>query len=295
MSSPRPSFLCPSSMLLLLLLVCSVFLVSAGNFYQDFDITWGDGRGKILNGGQMLTLSLDKASGSGFKSNKEYLYGKIDMQLKLVPGNSAGTVTAYYLSSQGPTWDEIDFEFLGNVSGQPYTLHTNVFTQGKGNREQQFHLWFDPTKDFHTYSILWNAKHIIFFVDGITIRVFRNMEGIGIPFPKNQPMRIYSSLWNADDWATQGGRVKTDWNNAPFVASYRNFNANACVWSSRGSSSCGSKSLESVSDNNSWMNYEPDSNNRKWLRWVRKNYMVYDYCADASRFPQGFPTECKRL
>ena len=76
-----------------------IIAASAGNFYKDFDITWGDRRAKIFNGGQLLTLSLDKASGSGFQSKNEYLFGRIDMQLKLVAGNSAGTVTAYYVSS----------------------------------------------------------------------------------------------------------------------------------------------------------------------------------------------------
>ncbi|XP_010670334.2 probable xyloglucan endotransglucosylase/hydrolase protein 23 [Beta vulgaris subsp. vulgaris] len=273
-----------------LLFASFIAIASAGNFYKDFDITWGDGRGKIINNGQLLTLSLDKTSGSGFQSKNEYLFGKIDMQLKLVRGNSAGTVTAYYLSSQGASHDEIDFEFLGNVSGQPYTLHTNVFSQGKGGREQQFRLWFDPTTDFHTYSILWNPQRIIFSVDGTPIREFKNSEYMGIPFPKNQPMRIYSSLWNADDWATQGGRVKTDWSKAPFTASYRNFNANACVWS-KGKSSCKSSSV--ASKINPWFTQEMDSTSQARMKWVQKNYMIYNYCTDRQRFPQGLPKECR--
>lgn len=77
--------------------VSSLVASSSANFNQDFDLTWGDHRAKIFNGGQLLSLSLDKVSGSGFQSKKEYLFGRIDMQLKLVAGNSAGTVTAYYV------------------------------------------------------------------------------------------------------------------------------------------------------------------------------------------------------
>ncbi|RWR75275.1 putative concanavalin A-like lectin/glucanase domain-containing protein [Cinnamomum micranthum f. kanehirae] len=269
-------------LIILLVLEASTMVAFAGNFYQDVDITWGDGRGKILNNGESLTLSLDKTSGSGLQSKEEYLFGKLDMQLKLIPGNSAGTVTTYYLKSAGTTWDEIDFEFLGNLSGDPYTVHTNVFTQGKGNREQQFHLWFDPTSDFHTYSILWNPQHILFSIDGSPIREFRNQESKGVLFPKNQPMRMYSTLWNADDWATRGGLVKTDWSQAPFSASYKSYNAEACVWSS-GASSCSS----SQSSNGGWLTQEMDSASQERLRWVQKNYMIYNYCTDFKRFPQG--------
>lgn len=272
----------------LLLITFLVEASAASNFNQYFDITWGDGRGKILNNGQLLTLSLDKASGSGFRSKNEYLFGKIDMQLKLVPGNSAGTVTTYYLSSLGDAHDEIDFEFLGNLSGDPYIVHTNIYAQGKGNKEQQFYLWFDPTKDFHTYSILWNPQSIIFSVDGTPLREFKNLESKGIPFPKSQAMSIYSSLWDADNWATRGGLVKTDWSQAPFTASYGNFNIQACVWTSSGSS-CSSKN---PSSNHSWMKQSLDSTGQARIQWVQKNYMIYNYCTDTKRFPQGPPPEC---
>ncbi|KAI3446653.1 hypothetical protein Pfo_003318 [Paulownia fortunei] len=278
----------------LVLVLTTLFLttsmvVSGSDYFQDFDITWGEGRGKILNNGELLTLSLDNYSGSGFQSKKEYLFGKIDMQLKLVPGNSAGTVTAYYLSSEGSNHDEIDFEFLGNLSGEPYTVHTNVYTQGKGEREQQFHLWFDPTADFHTFSVLWNPQTIVFSVDNTPIREFKNLERIGVQFPQNQPMKLYSSIWNADQWATRGGLIKTDWTQSPFIASYRNFNANACTMNGGSPASCSSAADP---NNRPWMSQRLDPVSEEKLKWVQKNYMIYNYCTDTKRFPQGFPPEC---
>ncbi|KAK9741792.1 hypothetical protein RND81_03G128700 [Saponaria officinalis] len=115
------------------------------------------------------------------------------------------------------------------------------------------------------------------------------MESKGVSFPKSQPMRVYSSLWNADDWATQGGRVKADWSKAPFIASFKKYNANACIVGS-GTSSCGSSSGSTSGSN--WLTQELDSAGLERMKWVQKNYMVYNYCADLQRFPQGLPTEC---
>lgn len=124
-----------------------------------------------------------------------------------------------------------------------------------------------------------------FLVDNIAIRVFNNLEKIGVPFPNKQAMRVYSSLWNGDDWATQGGRVKIDWSKAPFTAYYRNFNAiNVCNINTSSSSS------SSCLNNNRGL----DASARNKLRWVQSKYMIYNYCSDLKRFPHGLPPECKR-
>ncbi|KAI4345360.1 hypothetical protein L6164_012491 [Bauhinia variegata] len=274
---------------LLITLFGSLLLVAASAypFYQNFYVGWGGDRAQFLDNGELLTLSLDKDSGSGFQSKHKYLFAKIDMQIKLVPGNSAGIVTAFYLASHGRHHDEIDFEFLGNLSGDPYILHTNIFCRGKGKREQQFYLWFDPTADFHNYTILWNSHLILFLVDGIPIRAHKNLKRKGIPFPKHQPMSVYSSIWNADDWATMGGLVKTNWSEAPFIASYKGFGVKGCVWREV-SSNCNTSS-----SNKRWLSHQLDYASEGQMKWVQNNFMIYNYCLDAKNFVLGFPPpEC---
>lgn len=268
-------------LILVLLLVALLTPVSA-DFFRDFQVTWSPSKVKILNGGEQLQLVLDSSSGSGFKSKEEYLFGNVDMQIKLVPGDSAGTVTAYYLSSQSTYHDELDFEFLGNVSGEPYILQTNVFASGVGGREQRIFLWFDPTTDFHTYSISWTKQQILFLVDGTPIRAFPNEESLGSPYLDKQAMGVYSSIWNGDQWATRGGLVKIDWAHAPFVASYRNFQANACVVASGGAAACIAAGSPAP----------PVALDAAKLAWVERNYMVYNYCTDRARYPTP-PVECR--
>ncbi|KAF5177806.1 Xyloglucan endotransglucosylase/hydrolase [Thalictrum thalictroides] len=261
-------------------------LAKPATFSQDFHITWSEAHIKQLGNGTAIQLLLDQSSGCGFASKSKYTFGMVSMKIKLIPGDSAGTVTAFYMSSDVyANRDELDFEFLGNRSGQPYTVQTNVFALGKGDREQRVNLWFDPSAEFHTYSILWNRRHIVFSVDDIPIRVYKNNEAKGVPYPNSQPMGIYSTLWEADNWATRGGLEKIDWSKAPFYAYYKDFDIEGSTNGLAGA----------VTRSNNWWDapsyQQLSAVQARSYRWVRVNHMVYDYCTDKTRHSTP-PPEC---
>lgn len=200
-------------------------------FNRGFHVLWGPQHQTIWNDQSGITIWLDRNSGSGFKSLRPYKSGYFSAAIKLQAGYTAGVNTAFYLSNNEahPDYhDEIDIEFLGNIPGRPYTLQTNIYVRagnaGRGRiitgREQQIHLWFDPTKDFHRYSILWTPLKIIFFVDDIPIRKYRRTNPYTFPA---RPMWLYGSIWDASPWATDNGKYKVDYSYQPFVAQYRGF------------------------------------------------------------------------
>ena len=189
-------------------------------------------------------------------------------------------------SGESATHDQIDIEFMGNSSGDPYVMNTNVWASGDGKKEHQFYLWFDPSADFHTYKITWNPKNIIFEVDGVPVRTFKKYDGL--PFPSSRPMTVHATLWDGSYWATQHGTVKIHWRHHPFVVPYKAYHANGCVHDKA------TNKTACPAGSDAWMRRELGEEELKTVAWAERNCLSYNYCADGWRFPKGFPGECGR-
>lgn len=99
-------------------------------------------------------------------------------------------------------------------------------------------------------------------------------------------MRVYTTLWNGDSWATRWGAVKLDLSNAPFVAGFKNFNSNACIAKEGDGANC--KGF------NGGHFTGLDEESRKKMRKVQSKWVVYDYCRDLRRYAHGLPYECRK-
>ncbi|KAK9124149.1 hypothetical protein Sjap_013751 [Stephania japonica] len=249
------------------------------NFYYGFRNLWGPQHQRVENN-NALTIWLDRNTGSGFKSNRPFRSGYFGASIKLQPGYTAGVITAFYLSNNEahPGFhDEVDIEFLGTTPGMPYTLQTNVYIRGSGDgkiigREMKFHLWFDPTADFHKYAILWSPNDIIFFVDDIPIRRYPKKSRYTFPL---RPMWVYGSIWDASEWATEDGKYKANYQYQPFVGKYTNFKIAGC--SAYAPLTCRPVSASPFpSGRLSRAQYAA-------MQWAQKYYMVYNYCKDYKR------------
>ncbi|GMH20406.1 hypothetical protein Nepgr_022247 [Nepenthes gracilis] len=293
--------------LLLLIMMVQSYSQSDSIFYDNYRIMWGDSHALVLSQGTEVQLSLDSSSGSGFGSKLFYGSGYINMSIKLSDKlYTGGLVTALFMSSSTNNRDELDLEFLGHIIGKLYMPQTNIFVNGVGGREQRINLWFNPSADFHSYSILWNQHQVVFYVDSIPIRVFKNQQEHGIPYV-TQPMQILTSLWNGDTWATDGGRAKMNYNYSPFDVHFKGFGINGCPPQINGFHGCptqinGSYGCSVKIDgahgcysSEYWWNghqyWRLNFAQQRAYETVKSKYMSYDYCKDENRYPSP-PPEC---
>ncbi|KAK9072625.1 hypothetical protein SSX86_009060 [Deinandra increscens subsp. villosa] len=261
--------------------------VETVKFDQAYRSLWGPQNQRFDQ--HSVTIWLDQSSGSGFKSKKSYKSGFFGTSIKLHPGYTAGVITSFYLSNNEDhpgNHDEVDIEFLGTTPDKPYTLQTNVYIRGSGDgniigREQKFHLWFDPTEDFHDYAMLWSSNEIIFFVDDVPIRRYPRKTDATFPL---RPMYVYGSIWDASSWATENGRYKANYGYQPFVGRYSNFKLKGCA---AGSSEQSCRPPSGSPSTEGGLSRQQVAT----MQWVQRRYKVYDYCSDSKRDHTKIP-EC---
>ncbi|XXG81784.1 hypothetical protein AAC387_Pa09g2354 [Persea americana] len=263
------------------------------SFDEGYTQLFGDSNLMLHRDGKGVHISLDERTGAGFVSQDLYLHGFFSASIKLPSDYTAGVVVAFYMSNGDifeKNHDELDFEFLGNIRGKEWRIQTNIYGNGSTGigREERYGLWFDPSEDFHKYSILWTDDQIIFFVDNIPIREIKRSEEMGGDFP-SKPMSLYATVWDGSTWATSGGRYKVNYKYAPYTAEFNDLILHGCaVDPLEQSTRCG----EGDADHNSLseIGLISSEQNRK-MEEFRKKYMTYSYCYDRIRYPTP-PVEC---
>ncbi|KAJ6816587.1 putative xyloglucan endotransglucosylase/hydrolase protein 28 [Iris pallida] len=259
-------------------------------FEEGYTQIFGDSNLMLVRDGRAVHLSLDERSGAGFASQDLYMHGFFSASIKLPSDYAAGVVVAFYMSNGDvfeKTHDELDFEFLGNIRGREWRLQTNIYGNGSMGvgREERYSLPFDPTEDFHLYSILWSQDRIIFYIDNIPIREMVRSPSMGGDFP-SKPMSLYATIWDGSTWATLGGRYKVNYKYSPFVAEFADLVLHGC--------SVDPVDHLSTCDRHESARYDSvvvSADQRLAMDDFRKKHITYSYCYDRERYPTA-PSEC---
>ncbi|PKI45379.1 probable xyloglucan endotransglucosylase/hydrolase protein 30 [Punica granatum] len=293
-SSPSAILSLSISVFLLVSFVSADFNVTSIAFEEGYSPLFGDDNVAPYPDGSGVRLVLNPYTGAGFISSSPYQHGFFSAKIKLPADYTAGIVVAFY-TSNGDVFeknhDELDIEFLGNIRGKKWRFQTNLYGNGSTNRgrEERYTLWFDPTREYHRYSILWTDTNIIFYVDEVPIREVIRNEAMGADYPA-KPMSLYATLWDGSDWATAGGRYKVNYKYSPFFAEFKDLVLEGCAidpLQQLPSDDCYYKNAHSEAKD--YVTITP--RRRAAMRRFRQRYMYYSYCYDALRYPVP-PPEC---
>ncbi|CAK9201278.1 unnamed protein product [Sphagnum troendelagicum] len=190
------------------------------------------------------------------------------------------------LSSNGATHDELDFEFLGNITGQPYILQTNVpmvlVTESNGSTFGSTQLQIsNTTLSIGTKTMSCSWWTMCPFECSRTTRTW----GCHISTARRwQCAQVCGTDLNGPPKAAES---KIDWQYAPFIATYEGSNVDGCaVQNNNNLAGC------AVASSNKWAQAPALTwHQTNQLKWIRHRYLVYNYCTDKMRYPTP-PTEC---
>lgn len=124
-----------------------------------------------------------------------------------------------------------------------------------------------------------------FYVDNVPIREVKRTESMGGDFP-SKPMTMYATIWDASDWATNGGKYRVNYKYAPYVAEFSDLILHGCAVDpiehvAKCESAQGSEKVPS--------GVTPVQITK--MRNFRLRHMTYSYCYDTVRYKVP-PPEC---
>ncbi|GKZ68687.1 hypothetical protein AnigIFM63309_010780 [Aspergillus niger] len=137
------------------------------------------------------------------QSNWYIMFGHVEYVIKAAPGT--GIVSSAVLQSDD--LDEIDWEWLG---GNDQLVQTNYFGKGDTSSYNRGATHNDPGNhdDFHTYTVDWTSKQIVWQIDGTTVRVLTPDTADTNQYPQT-PMVVKVGIWAGGDPSNPQGTI--DW------------------------------------------------------------------------------------
>ncbi len=142
--------------------------------------------------------------GVEYRSIEAITYGKVEASMRFAKGSGVvSSLVLIYTPWPPDDWNELDIECLGNTTGEVQFNHMiNIPpadpVSGHLQFPQKLDLGFDPTADFHTYTIEWLPDAVRFLVDGVVVH--EPTEEISrLVLPQN----ILLTIWASDSagWA----------------------------------------------------------------------------------------------
>lgn len=107
---------------------------------------------KLDNFKILIDFFVSLSIGAGFASNEMFLFGEMDMKIKLVPGHSAGIVVAYYVSA----WFLLNFFllYINSFNMKHYWWIVYIYSWRQTNRT--------ATKSTSSSLAMWKGTQLFF-------------------------------------------------------------------------------------------------------------------------------------
>ncbi|KAJ5581441.1 hypothetical protein N7535_000061 [Penicillium sp. DV-2018c] len=200
--------------------------------------------GSVPTGADGAVFTINKEGDAPTITSKFYFfYGEVSIVMKSSAGQ--GIVSSAFLQSDD--LDEIDWEALGTRTD---AIETNYF--GKGDTttydREGWSGVSDPHNIFHTYTIKWTEKTVVWLIDGAPVRTlnYADAQG-GSRFPQT-PMNIRIGIWAGGAPTNAPGTIEwaggpTDYSKGPYSMyiksiDVKNYNpAESYLWTDRSGSS----------------------------------------------------------